>query len=81
MANQNGAGERLAQVEGLLTSNKTATTIPWDPDCTQFPTRNELPKIPGAPKDAAWVWGKDDYVCSVSSMVVDRRLMLARLVV
>jgi hypothetical protein len=81
MVNQNGAGERLTQVEGLLTSNKTATTIPWDPDCTQFPTRNELPEIPGAPKDAAWVWGKDDYVCSVSSMVIDRRLMLARLVV
>jgi hypothetical protein len=43
--------------------NKTATTIPWDPDCTKFPTRKELPQIPGAPVEAAWVWGDDDYVC------------------
>ncbi|RAL11137.1 uncharacterized protein BO97DRAFT_444077 [Aspergillus homomorphus CBS 101889] len=34
--------------------------LPWDPTCTRFPTRKELPKIPGAPKDAAWAWGKDD---------------------
>jgi hypothetical protein len=42
--------------------NKTATTIPWDPDCTKFPTRKELPQIPGAPAEAAWVWGDNDYV-------------------
>jgi hypothetical protein len=42
--------------------NKTATTIPWDPNSTKFPTRKELPDIPGAPKEAAWTWGPDDYV-------------------
>lgn len=42
--------------------NKTATTIPWDPDCTKFPTRKELPKIQGAPESAAWVWGEHDFV-------------------
>ncbi|OOG00850.1 hypothetical protein ASPCADRAFT_159203 [Aspergillus carbonarius ITEM 5010] len=34
--------------------------LPWDPNNTQFPSRRELPRIPGAPEDAAWVWGKDD---------------------
>lgn len=36
--------------------------IPWDPQSTVFPTRTELPTIPGAPDQAAWVWGDDDYV-------------------
>lgn len=40
--------------------NKTATTIPFDPDSTKFPTRRELPAIPGAPEGAAWVWGDED---------------------
>lgn len=53
-------GQRLTQVKDFLTMNKTATTIPWDPDCTIFPTRKELQPIEGAPKEAAWVWGKDD---------------------
>lgn len=56
------ANARLTQVADVLTSNKRATTIPWDPNCTIFPTREEVPSIPNAPKDAAWVWGKDDYV-------------------
>lgn len=41
---------------------KTATTIPFDPDSTSFPLRKDLPRIPGAPEDAAWVWGPDDNV-------------------
>lgn len=36
--------------------------LPWNPDSTEFPTRKELPKIPGAPEEAAWVWGKEDEV-------------------
>jgi hypothetical protein len=54
------AGERLAQIKDFLTMNKTATTIPWDPNSTKFPSRHELPKIEGAPDQAAWVWGEDD---------------------
>jgi hypothetical protein len=59
------AGQRLTQIKDFLTMNKTATTIPWDPDCTKFPTRKELPQIPGAPPEAAWVWGDNDYVCII----------------
>jgi hypothetical protein len=63
MADQKStAGLRLTQVKDFLTGNKTATTIPWDPNSTKFPTRKELPKIPNAPEQAAWVWGADDYV-------------------
>lgn len=56
------ATQRLTQIKDFLTMNKTATTIPWDPSCTKFPTRKELPKIAGAPDDAAWVWGEDDQI-------------------
>ncbi|PYH48475.1 uncharacterized protein BP01DRAFT_379666 [Aspergillus saccharolyticus JOP 1030-1] len=31
--------------------------LPWDPNCTRFTTHEEMLKIPGAPKDAAWVYG------------------------
>jgi hypothetical protein len=64
MADQNSAGKRLTQLKDILTLNKTATTIPWDPNCTIFPTRKELPEIPGAPAEAAWTWGESDYVRS-----------------
>jgi len=59
---KNSAVNRLSQIRDFLTMNKTATTIPWDPDCTKFPTRKELPKIAGAPDEAAWVWGEDDNI-------------------
>ncbi|OJJ80996.1 uncharacterized protein ASPGLDRAFT_38604 [Aspergillus glaucus CBS 516.65] len=36
--------------------------LPWNPDSTRFPSRKELPKLPGAPEDAAWVWGEDDAI-------------------
>ena len=59
---KNTANQRLTQIKDLLTMEITATNIPWDPDSTKFPTRKELPEIPGAPKGAAWVWGDNDYV-------------------
>lgn len=56
-------GRRISQVLGLMESSpKPSDELPWDPDHTSFPTRKNLPDIPGAPKDAAWVWGKDDNV-------------------
>jgi hypothetical protein len=61
---KNPANSRLTQITDFLTMNKTATTIPWDPNSTKFPTRKELPQIPGAPSEAAWVWGDNDYVHS-----------------
>jgi hypothetical protein len=63
------AGQRLTQIKDFLTMNKTATTIPWDPNSTKFPTRKELPKIPGAPDDAAWVWGDDDNVSAGLTLI------------
>jgi hypothetical protein len=37
-------------------------TMLFDPDSDSLPKRSELPDIPGAPKGAAWFWGKDDEV-------------------
>ncbi|EXF78027.1 hypothetical protein CFIO01_04373 [Colletotrichum fioriniae PJ7] len=34
----------------------------WNPESISFPLRRDLPSIPGAPKDAAWVWGAEDNV-------------------
>jgi hypothetical protein len=56
------AASRLTQVKDSLTFTKRASEIPWDPDSDAFPTRKELPRIDGAPKGAAWVWGEDDNV-------------------
>ncbi|KAL4978382.1 hypothetical protein BDW66DRAFT_149218 [Aspergillus desertorum] len=41
---------------------QNSNDLPWNPDSLRFPSRKELPKIPGAPDDAAWVWGKDDQI-------------------
>jgi hypothetical protein len=54
------ATNRLTKITDFLTFNKTATTIPFDPNSTKFPLRKDLPIIPGAPPGAAWVWGKED---------------------
>jgi len=55
------AKHRLNQVKDMM-FGKAATTIPFDPDSTSFPLRKDLPRLPGAPEDAAWVWGKEDYI-------------------
>lgn len=56
--------DRLTQIKDFLVGEKVASpaSLPWDPDCTRFPTRHELPTIDGAPPSAAWVWGKTDYI-------------------
>ncbi|KAH7125926.1 hypothetical protein EDB81DRAFT_202162 [Dactylonectria macrodidyma] len=43
-------------------TRQVSEQLPWNPQATAFPTRSELPKIPGAPDQAAWVWGDDDNV-------------------
>jgi hypothetical protein len=55
------AVRRLSQVKDAI-MGKTATTIPFDPDSTSFPNRKDVPKQPGAPEDACWVWGPDDNI-------------------
>ena len=56
------AQARLNQIKDFVTMSKTATTIPFDPDCTKFPSRRDVPPQSGAPPGAAWVWGKEDNV-------------------
>lgn len=58
------AQSRLNQVKDILTMNKTATTIPFDPNCSKFPNRKDVPRRADAPPGAAWVWGEDDQVSS-----------------
>lgn len=36
--------------------------LPWDPNCSRFPVRKDLPRLSGAPEGAAWVWGENDQV-------------------
>ena len=73
MADQKGTTtQRLTQIRDFLTMNKTATTIPWDPDSTRFPTRKELPQIAGAPAGAAWVWGENDFVGRLNLLTPSR---------
>lgn len=44
----------------------------WDPDSKTFPSRKDLPSIPGAPKDASWFWGKDDYIGRLNLLTPSR---------
>ncbi|PGG96391.1 hypothetical protein GX51_07845 [Blastomyces parvus] len=55
-------GQRVAQVAAMLGTPKSPDELPWDPDNTKLPLRKDLPKVPGAPDGAAWVWGKNDYI-------------------
>lgn len=59
--------KRVAQAAGIVSASKSPNELPWDPDTTELPTFKNLPKIPGAPEGAAWVWGKDDYVSGPTS--------------
>ncbi|KAH1487666.1 hypothetical protein KXX42_003076 [Aspergillus fumigatus] len=69
------ASDRLKKVADSLSSNPISASVlpdtmssrvqvpdrlPWDPSCTRFPSRKELPTLTGAPEGAAWVWGEDD---------------------
>ncbi|CAK45479.1 hypothetical protein CBS63078_3587 [Aspergillus niger] len=54
------------------TKSQIPDQLPWDPNCTQFPSRKELPKIPGAPDGAAWVWGKDDSLGRLNLLTPER---------
>ena len=64
------AQSRLGQVKDFLTMEKTATTIPFDPNSTKFPRRRDVPQPSYAPSgvQTAWVWGESDQV-SISRTV------------
>ena len=46
------ASARLDQLSDALTGNKTATSIPFDPNCTEFPSRKNVPRREDAPEGA-----------------------------
>ena len=60
------ARHRLSQIQSIMSSGKTATSLPFDPDSTSFPSRKDVPGGEDAPEGAAWVWGKDDNVSWIS---------------
>ncbi|KAH8795871.1 hypothetical protein F5882DRAFT_35518 [Hyaloscypha sp. PMI_1271] len=66
------AHNRLTKISDFLTGNKTATTIPWDPDCTKFPNRKDVPRREDAPVGAAWVWGTEDYLGRINLLTPAR---------
>ncbi|KAL8709792.1 MAG: hypothetical protein Q9220_005578 [cf. Caloplaca sp. 1 TL-2023] len=66
------AQARLNQVKDILTFNRTATTIPFDPDCTRFPNRKDVPRRADAPAGAAWVWGEDDQLGRINLLTPTR---------
>lgn len=74
--------ERIAQTAQFLQSTvlgvQIPNQIPWSPDSKSFPSRKDLPKLPGAPEGAAWVWGEEDYVCICTdySISIGRRHIL-----
>jgi hypothetical protein len=47
---------RLTQIMSFIQNSSGV----WDPDSEKFPSRKELPESDRP--DAAWFWGKDDYV-------------------
>ncbi|KAL2073794.1 hypothetical protein VTL71DRAFT_11120 [Oculimacula yallundae] len=66
------AAGRITQISDFLTGNKTATTIPFDPNCTKFPIRKDVPKREDAPEGAAWVWGQHDYIGRINLLTPSR---------
>ncbi|CZT44959.1 uncharacterized protein RSE6_05221 [Rhynchosporium secalis] len=66
------AAGRITQTSDFLSGDKTATTIPFDPDCTKFPIRKDVPRREDAPEGAAWVWGKHDYIGRINLLTPTR---------
>ncbi|KAL2701653.1 hypothetical protein AAEP93_005951 [Penicillium crustosum] len=60
------------QNNSMLSFTQVATQLPWDPNNTKFPSRKDLPKLPGAPEGAAWVWGKNDEVGRLNLLTPQR---------
>lgn len=56
--------------------NNNMATKTWNPESTSFPTLHDLPSIEGAPKHAAWFWGKDDY-CGRLNLLTPTRVKAA----
>lgn len=48
--------------DNMLAAAQAPSDIPWNPDNNTFPALKDLPRLPNAPAEAAWVWGEDDQV-------------------
>lgn len=53
----------------------------FNPDSHLLPKLSELEPIPGAPKGAAWFWGKDDQVCDDGKITSSQLILCARLTI
>ncbi|QSS60471.1 hypothetical protein I7I51_05271 [Histoplasma capsulatum] len=64
--------QRAAQFAGMFSSPKSPDELPWDAENTKLPLRKDLPKVPGAPEGAAWVWGKNDNIGRLNLLTPSR---------
>ena|ERR1700760_686093 len=70
---------RLSQItNSIIGSADDDNKFPWDPDRKSFPKRSDLPKLPGTPPGAAWVWGPDDYLGRLNLLTPKRVLAAAK---
>ncbi|CAL5870679.1 uncharacterized protein PFLUO_LOCUS4919 [Penicillium psychrofluorescens] len=53
-------------------NTQNPTQLPWDPNCAHFPLRKDLPRLPGAPEGAAWVWGENDQIGRLNLLTPQR---------
>lgn len=56
----------------MPSSAQVPDRLPWNPNNTRFPSRKDLPKLPGAPEGASWVWGKDDQLGRLNLLTPQR---------
>ena len=68
------ASTRLGQIKDFLTMTKSATTIPFDPDASHFPSRKDVPQPAYRPEDVqtAWVWGENDQLGRLNLLTPSR---------
>lgn len=46
------AAERLSRIADTVIGNKAAGKLPWDPNSTSFPNRQDVPRRENAPEGA-----------------------------
>ncbi|KAF9883327.1 hypothetical protein FE257_003745 [Aspergillus nanangensis] len=61
-------------------SNGQTAPTQWDPEATEFPSRKNLPPIPGAPPEAAWFWGPNDSLGRLNLLTTKRIKAAVRLI-
>jgi hypothetical protein len=72
------AKDRISKISSQL--NMSDNSIPFNPDRETFPKLKDLPKIPGAPPGAAWVWGSEDGLGRLNLLTPKRVKEAAKLI-